>query len=64
MVRTSRKYISPVNGRSMMTRSVIEFAHTATVFQGMLQGFDPGPLDDKHPLSSEQRQEAELGRYL
>jgi hypothetical protein len=48
----------------MMTRSVIEFAHTATVFQGMLQGFDPGPLDDKHPLSSEQRQEAELGRYL
>jgi hypothetical protein len=64
MVRTSRKYISPINGRSMMTRSVIAFADTATVFQGMLQGLDPGPLDDKHPLASEQRKEAELGGYL
>ena len=48
----------------MMTRSVIAFADTATVFQGMLQGLDPGPLDDKHPLASEQRKEAELGGYL
>jgi hypothetical protein len=48
----------------MMTRSAIEFAPTSTVFQGMLPGFDPGPLDDNHPLASEQRKEAELGRYL